>query len=137
MATLNDQIIAWLKSQNITANPGDFRTQQSDGPDQITVWNTATLGPQPTDAQLAAAPVYVPVPAMVTPVQGRLALNASGKLAAVQAAVNASTDTSVQIWFEYATVWERANPIVASLGTAIGLTPADIDALFVQAAANW
>lgn len=74
------------------------------------------------------------VPDSVSPSQARLALLAAGKLAAVKTAV-ASADDATQIWFEYATVWERNNPILMSLGSALGLSSDDIDNLFKQASA--
>lgn len=39
-----------------------------------------------------------------------------------------------QIWFTEARTWERANPYVASLSSALKLTKAQVDALFVSAA---
>lgn len=125
MATLNDLIRAFLASKGISFSAGDFTTCQPDGEaEQIETWDVGKLGTEPSAADLAAAGAYVAVPASVTPLQGRLALNAAGKLAAVKTAV-AAAGQATQIWFEYATVWERAN----------GLTDAQIDALFIQASA--
>lgn len=37
------------------------------------------------------------------------------------------------IWFEKAQRWERANPYVVAIATALGLSPAETDTLFVEA----
>ena len=53
---LNDEIVAYLTVNNIAFGPGDYMTGQPEGQaDQILQWNTAKLGPQPTQAQLDAA----------------------------------------------------------------------------------
>ena len=51
--TLNDQVQAWLASQGkIGVNNVDYYlVDHGDGP-QIGMWNTDTLGPQPTQADL-------------------------------------------------------------------------------------
>lgn len=40
----------------------------------------------------------------------------------------------VQVWFERAQRWRRADPYIAQIGAALGLSDADMDALFVAAA---
>ena len=73
------------------------------------------------------------VPTSVTKAQAKIALHRAGILDAVKTAV--AGDAEMQIWFEDAAVWERQNPHVIALGEgALGLTSADIDELFVQAA---
>ena len=53
---LNDQIIAYLKQNNIAVSAGDFHTgQPADEEDQILYWDAMRLGPQPTQDQLDAA----------------------------------------------------------------------------------
>jgi hypothetical protein len=53
---LNDQIIAYLKQNNIAVSAGDFHTgQPADEDDQILYWNAMKLGPQPTKDQLDTA----------------------------------------------------------------------------------
>ena len=77
------------------------------------------------------------VPTAVTPRQARLALLQIGKLDAVAAALAAIPDaavrTAAQVEWEYATVIERNSPLVAGLATGLGLTDADLDALFEAA----
>ena len=78
------------------------------------------------------------VPTAVTLRQARLALLQIGKLDAVSAALAAIPDpaqrTAAQIEWEYATVIERNSLLVAGLSAGLGLTDADLDALFIAAA---
>lgn len=78
------------------------------------------------------APV-VHIPQEVTDLQARLALIAAGKLAAVEATVAASDDAT-KAWYDRALTWRRDSPIIAALAPALGLTSADLDALFIDAA---
>lgn len=77
-------------------------------------------------------------PKSVTMRQARLALHAAGLLAGVEAAIAAlpePTKTQAQIEWEYSNEVQRNNGIVAQLSPALGLTEAQLDALFVSAAA--
>lgn len=79
----------------------------------------------------------VEVPQEVTMRQARLALHAAGKLAAVNAAINALPDppkTAALIEWEYSSTVRRDSQFVAMLGPALGLDEAGLDALFVAAA---
>ncbi len=73
------------------------------------------------------------VPAVVTPRQIRLALNDAGLRDTVEQAVTAS-DQSVKDWWEYALDIERNNQLVVSMATQLGISSAQLDALFVAAA---
>lgn len=77
------------------------------------------------------------IPTSITRRQARLALLHTGKLAAVESAIATIADPvqqmAAQIEYENAT-WERGNPWIEQLGAQIGLTPADIDQLFITAA---
>lgn len=80
--------------------------------------------------------VVVPVPAEVTMRQARLALHAVGKLAAVNATINALPDppkAAALIEWEYSSTVRRDSQFVAMLGPALGLDSAALDALFVAA----
>ena len=82
--------------------------------------------------------VVSPIPQSVTMRQARLALEAVGKLDDVDAAIAAlplPTRKLAQIEWEYSNEVQRANGIVSQLGPALSLTEAEIDALFVAAAA--
>ena len=81
-------------------------------------------------------PAIAPVPDEVTMRQARLALHAAGKLAAVNAAINALPDppkTAALIEWEYSSTVRRDSQFVALLGPALGLDSAALDALFVAA----
>jgi hypothetical protein len=80
----------------------------------------------------------VNVPQVVTMRQARLALLGAGKLAAVTAALNALPEpqkTAALITWEYSGAVERQNGLVPQLAGALGMTDAQIDALFIAAAA--
>ena len=77
------------------------------------------------------------VPPAVTMRQARLALLGAGKLAAVEAALNAMqepTKTAAKITWEFSGAVERKNGLVSQLGPALGMTEAQIDELFKAAA---
>jgi hypothetical protein len=82
--------------------------------------------------------LVLPAPESVTMRQARLALLANGLLDSVDAALAAIPDEqerrAAQIEWEYATEVQRHAPLTLSLGAALGLTDAQLDALFVQAA---
>ena len=72
----------------------------------------------------------------ITPRQLRLALAGAGKLTQVDVAIDAMPEparTQARIHWEYSVEYERHHPLVASLGAAIGLNDAQIDALWQQA----
>lgn len=100
------------------ANPQSFTTAPIDSEDPKVL---AFLTPNP-------------VPQSVSACQARLALNAAGLLNEVNTAVNAAGGATLITW-EYATTINRTDPLIASVGTSMGLTSAAIDALFVEAAA--
>lgn len=111
-------------------------------------WVRAAAPPALADGQCAvfagdswviydAEPAVVePIPTEVTMRQARLALHAAGKLAAVNAAINALPDppkTAALIEWEYSNSVRRDSQFVALLGPALGLDAAGLDALFVYA----
>lgn len=79
-------------------------------------------------------PTAPSTPSSVSPAQARLALLAAGKLAQVEAIV-AGANEATQIAWNNASVIERDSPTVAALSAALGLTSAQLDALFTTAAA--
>ena len=87
------------------------------------------------DASTAA--VTPPVPAEVTMRQARLALLGAGLLSQVGAAIASLPEpdkSAAQIDWEYAAVVQRSSGLVPAMGAALGMTEAQIDALFVTAA---
>ena len=75
-----------------------------------------------------------PVPASVTPYQARCALLNAGLLDGVNAAVTAAGGSMALAW-EYATMIERSSSFIAAMQGGLGLSDAQVDALFVAAAA--
>ena len=78
-----------------------------------------------------------PIPSSVTMRQARLALLGAGLLAQVDAAVATipgAAGDAARIEWEYALSVERESPLVASLTAVLGLTDAQLDALFTTAA---
>ena len=91
-----------------------------------------------TPAEMDAVANAPPVPSEVTMRQARLALLGAGKLAMVDAAIDALPEpqrSAARIEWEYSSAVQRHNGFVAALGPALGMTPEQIDALFVAAAA--
>lgn len=75
-----------------------------------------------------------PVPQEVTMQKARRALRAAGKLAAVEAAIDALPEparSDARDQWEYSATVQRHNPLVLNLAQQLGL---DLDALFAQAA---
>lgn len=89
-------------------------------------------------AYVPPPPEPVAVPQIVTMRQARLALLGAGKLAAVNAAINAlpsPTKEAAMIEWEYSQEVQRHNGFVSLLAPVLGMTEADLDALFVAGAA--
>lgn len=89
-------------------------------------------------AYVPPPPEPVAVPQIVTMRQARLALLGAGKLAAVNAAINAlpsPAKEAAQIEWEYSQEVNRQNGLVSQLAPLLGMTEADLDALFIAGAA--
>jgi hypothetical protein len=89
-------------------------------------------------AVVTAVPATPPVPQTVTMRQARLALLAAGKLAAVATAIAALPSPqkeAAQIEWEFSSAVDRERPFVLLLGAALGLSSAQLDQLFITAAA--
>lgn len=85
----------------------------------------------------APPPPPPPIPSRVTMRQARLALLGAGLLSQVNTAIASMAGTpgeAARIEWEYALSVERGSPLVASLTAALGLTDAQLDALFTTAA---
>ena len=70
---------------------------------------------------------------VVTPRQFRLALNATGMRASIEAYVAAGSQDMKDTW-EFATVIERSSPLIVAGAAELNLTEAQIDDLFTLAA---
>lgn len=85
--------------------------------------------------EIAAFVAPAPAPITVTPWQARAALAGAGKLAAVEAAVEAlGVSHPAYIAWHYAERIRRDSPLIAALAPALNLTDAELDALFANAA---
>lgn len=74
------------------------------------------------------------VPESVTPWQAREALRLAGILGAVNSYIDALGDASAAyVAWHYAERIRRNSPFFEAIGPALGLTEAQIDALFIQA----
>jgi hypothetical protein len=100
------------------------------------------LPPRPSDDATWSGEWVVPpptVPASVSARQIRLWLVRHGiSLAAVDAAIDAIPDQlqrdSVRVEWDYSGYVERTHPMLAPLAAALGLTEAQVDQAFVEAA---
>lgn len=72
---------------------------------------------------------YNPVPQSISPAQARLALIQAGLYQTVLDTVAVATD-DVKVYWEYANTFERTNPILNSMASAIGITDEQLDELF-------
>lgn len=86
------------------------------------------------NAPLPSTPPALPTPRLVTMRQARLALLAAGLLDAVEVAI-AGAGPAAKIEWEYAQEVQRDYGLVPAMAAALGMTDAQIDALFVQAGA--
>ncbi len=91
--------------------------------------------PRPSNADITAKMAQPVVPASVRMWQAKAALKAIDKLDAANTAIANSGNQAVILAWEYSPDLNRNTPSVAAIGTAIGLASADVDALFVAAAA--
>ena len=106
-------------------------------PNWIACGDTVQIGDAWDGQSFLPAPPVVQVPQSVTMRQARLALLGAGKLAAVEVAIEALPSPQKEaawIEWEYAATVERNSPLIQQLAPALGLTEAEMDALFLQAA---
>ncbi len=73
------------------------------------------------------------IPQAVSMRQARLALLNAGLLSSVKTAVAANDAT--EVWWDTSLVVERTNSVLASVQATLGLSDAQVDALFMAAAA--
>lgn len=82
-------------------------------------------------------PASVSVPSKVTMRQARLALHEAGLLVGVETAIDALPEPhriTARIEWDFSSEVFRDKPFVLMLGQALGLSPEDIDQLFISAA---
>lgn len=123
----NGVVVNTVEVDSLGVLPGLVAAQANEGIGWLYDGHAFTAPPPPP-------PV---IPQSVTMRQARLALHANGLLASVQPAITSLPEpqrTQAQIEWDYSNGLERNNPFVATLGAALGLDGAGIDALFLQAA---
>jgi hypothetical protein len=96
------------------------------GADICDLWNGTTF---------TTPPPAIVVPTSVSRFQALAALSNEGLLTSVQNAVNASTNPLVPLAFNNAQTFDRDSATVATLAAALNLSSAQLDSLFVAAAA--
>lgn len=87
---------------------------------------------------LIAAAYTASIPQVVTMRQARLALLAAGKLASVNSAIagmSGAQGDAARIEWEFSSEVKRGQPLVKSLGPALGMSETQMDSLFIAAAA--
>lgn len=112
----------------------------ADWDDVVMLADGASVGRGHTYSGGEFAPPVVPtvVPQAVTMRQARLALLGAGLLSSVDAAIENMSDptrSAARIEWEYSNELQRSNQLLLALGPALGLSPQQIDDLFVAASA--
>lgn len=107
-------------------------------PKDKTTWSIQ-FAPGATAQQISAAQAILqsfsgPVPQQVSAMQAKVALSRAGLLPIVQTWVNGQ-DTETQLIWNSATIFNRNSTLIANASAALGLTPAQIDQLFITASA--
>lgn len=92
-------------------------------------WSVTDVTPEVYAERLAAYRAGL----SCTPLQGKIELENQGLLDAAEAEV-AAADKITRLAWNNATIWYRTSPMIETLGTGLGLSPDDLDNLFVQAA---
>lgn len=92
-------------------------------------WSVTDVSPEEYAVRLAAYRASL----SCTPLQGKIELENQGLLDAAEAEV-AGADKITRLAWNNATIWYRTSPMIETLGAGLGLSPDDLDNLFVQAA---
>lgn len=94
--------------------------------------------PPPPPPAPPAPPVSPAIPQSITRAQAKLALLGAGLLDNVQPAIDAITDptqrAAAQIEWDDRLTFERTNPTLIALATAMGMSSEQLDALFAAGA---
>lgn len=119
---INHPVYGWIP---FTASPDDVEQHGRD----IYAMSLA-IGPAP---YVEPEPGPEQVPVAISRFQARAALMDAGLLADVEIAVS-ETDPLTQLAWAEAAELVRDSPAIAAIGDALGLSPEDIDNLFIEAA---
>lgn len=99
---------------------------------EVTI-NTAPRVLTPYESEIAAEELRQQKLIPITPRQARLALLGAGLLDAVETELAKPENKAAQIAWEYALEIKRDDPLIATFAVVLGLTDAQIDALFETA----
>jgi hypothetical protein len=122
----------------VTTNPADWMGQTDIDPPAYDPQAQGCFWRGTAWELVEPLPPAMPVPTIVTMRQARLALLAAGLLAGVNSTVAAMPGTegdAARIEWEFAATVDRTSPLVQALEVTLGLTEAQLDALFVAGAA--
>ena len=86
----------------------------------------------PWSAEEIEAERKASIPASVSPRQIRQALTQAGLRSVVEASI-AGGDQNAKDWYEYATAFERTNPVVLGMAQALSITERQLDDLWTLA----
>lgn len=106
---------------------GEFLWPNKDGWAEYLAW--LKNGNKPKGATTPPAPVPLSVPLWAA----RTILQQNNLLAPATSAVNASPDIALKNVWEYGNFINRNSPAIQSLATALGLTSAQVDEMFIAA----
>ena len=102
------------------------------------LWINAPDGFNPDTAnyyQYVDGIVSVRIPPVVSRFQARAALHLAGLLPSIEDLMNApSTNTIAKLAWQDAIEFRRDSPTILAMGNALGLTPLQLDELFITAA---
>lgn len=125
MSPTFDQILQSLRPRVNYSNP--------DGTLANVKWDAGVSAPTQQEFDAAVAALVNPAPKVVAAGSMIRALSQLGKLAAVDGAVAKADPLSQRLWARAAS-FPRSDPQVIAIATAIGMTAADLDALYTLAA---
>jgi len=95
--------------------------------------NTGSIGDL-WDGSIYSAPAAV-VPEIVTRHQAMVALHRAGKMGEIKALLNNPGNEEASIAFDHKIQFERNSKFISSLAPSLGMSDADVDQLFIDAAA--
>lgn len=95
--------------------------------------STAQIGGMYLSGIFSPAVIVAMVPQAITAAQIRLALSQQNLLAAVTAAV-AGASQEIQTYWQFEAKFNRQDPLLLQMATALGLTSAQVDGIFELAA---
>jgi hypothetical protein len=119
--------------ENIVQTDPESLPPMTDG-SSIVASESGNVGDSYANGVVTPQPAAPSVPVSVALWQAKTALSNAGLLTAAESAVAAANNPALALFWEDASNIERGDPLVATIGAALGLTPAQVDLLFIAAA---